>query len=204
MDAGNPRSYIQRMDSYDIGRLTYLVILGAAVGGYFLAQNRGNWNKLAQQAAIWALIFVGVIAGYGLWTDIQRDLAPRQSVLSTGQIEVPRMFDGHFYLTAQLNGAPVRFVVDTGATDVVLTKQDAERIGIDIGRLSFTGSAMTANGTVRTAPAVVATIRLGAIEDANLRVFVNEGEMDESLLGMTYLRRFTKIEIAGDRLILTR
>ena len=192
------------MDSYEFGRLTYLVILGAAVVGWFIAQNRRSLNQVAQAAMVWALLFVGVIAGYGLWTDIQRDLAPRQSVLATGQVEVPRSFDGHFYLTARLNGEPVAFVVDTGATDVVLTKADAARIGIVLEDLAFTGSAMTANGTVRTAPATVDSVELGGVDDGRLRVFVNQGEMDQSLLGMTYLRRFSKIEIAQDLLVLTR
>lgn len=192
------------MDTTDIGRLAYLVLLAAALGGYFIAQHRGNWSKLAQQAMVWALIFVGVIAGYGLWGDIQRDLSPRQAVLDSGQIEVPRMFDGHFYLTARLNGEPVDFVVDTGATDVVLTMDDALRIGIGPDELAFTGRATTANGVVRTAAATVSEIQLGNITDRNLRVYVNGGEMDQSLLGMAYLRRFSKIEIADDMLVLTR
>ncbi len=50
----------------------------------------------------------------------------------------------------------------------------------------------------------MAEVRLGDITDRNLRVFVNEGDMDQSLLGMAYLRRFSKIEIAGDMLLLTR
>ena len=192
------------MDSYDFGRLAYLVLLVVAIGGYFIAQHRGNWSKLAQQGMIWALIFVGVVAGYGLWGDIQRDLAPRQAMLGGGQVEVPRMFDGHFYLTARLNGTPVEFVVDTGATDVVLTEDDARRVGIDVDALAYTGRAMTANGMVRTAEAVVEEVRLGEIRDRNLRVSVNEGEMAQSLLGMDYLRRFSRIEIADDTLVLTR
>ncbi len=204
MDEAGGRAYIGMMDGSDIARFAYLALLGAVVAGYFLAQNRKNLGKVAQQAMIWVLIFVGVIAGYGLWSDIQRDLAPRQSVLSTGQVEVPRMFDGHFYLTARLNGEPVEFVVDTGATDVVLTKADALRIGIDLDALTYTGSAMTANGMVRTARARIDRISVGEIEDRNLEVWINEGEMDRSLLGMAYLRRFSRIEIADDTLILTR
>lgn len=192
------------MDNFDFARIAYLVLLLVAVGGYFIAQNRRSLGQMAQQAMVWGLIFVGVIAAYGLWTDISRNLAPKQAVLESGQIEVPRMFDGHFYLTVRLNGEPVDFVVDTGATDVVLTKADAARIGIDPAGLAFTGSATTANGMVRTAPARVGTIELGGVEERDLRVYVNEGEMDQSLLGMTYLRRFSRIEIAGDRLILTR
>lgn len=192
------------MDANEYGQLVYLVLLGAAVGGYFLVNNRGNWKKLSQQAMIWILIFVGVIAGAGLWHDIQRDLRPRQSVMESGQIEVPRMPDGHFYLTARLNGEAIDFVVDTGATDVVLTSADAEKIGIDPTRLAFIGRASTANGTVRTARATVNEFKLGPIVDKNVRVSVNQGEMDQSLLGMAYLRRFSKIEIADDKLVLTR
>lgn len=192
------------MDANDYGRLVYLVLLAAAIGGYFIAHNRGNWPKLTQQAAIWGLIFVGVIATYGLWGDIQHQLRPRQAVLESGQIEVPRMMDGHFYVTARVNGKTVDFVIDTGATDVVLTKQDAARVGINLKALAFTGLADTANGTVRTAPARVDEISLGGIIDRNQRIFVNAGEMEQSLLGMAYLRRFSKIEIENDKLVLTR
>lgn len=192
------------MDSTDLARLAYLVLLGVAITGYFIAQHRGNLSKLAQQAMVWGLIFVGVIAGYGLWGDIQHQLRPKQAVLDNGQIELPRMFDGHFYLTAQLNGKPVHFVIDTGASDVVLTREDAARIGINPARLAFNGVADTANGSVRTASARVADFAVGGRVDHNVRVSVNEGQMPESLLGMSYLRRFSKIEIAGDKLVLTR
>lgn len=192
------------MDSYDIGRLAYFALLLAAVGGYFIAHNRGGWNKLGQQAAIWGLIFLGAVAGYGLWNDVSRQLAPRQAVLGGGQLEVPRQFDGHFYVTARINDTNVDFVVDTGATDVVLTRADARRVGIDLDTLAYTGKATTANGVVRTARAELDELVLGAFTDRRVPVLVNEGEMDQSLLGMTYLRRFERIEIAGDTLILTR
>jgi aspartyl protease family protein len=192
------------MDTYDFSRLIYLVVLGAAVLGYFIAQNRGNWNKMAQQAAVWGLIFVGVIAGYGLWSDIQKQVAPQQSVLENGQIEVPRELDGHFHVTAEVNGKPVRFIVDTGATDVVLTEADAKRVGINPDTLAFSGSASTANGRVTTAPAYVDELRLGPVKDSRFRVYVNGGQMEESLLGMSYLSLFSKVEMTGDTLVLTR
>ncbi|MCB1349382.1 MAG: TIGR02281 family clan AA aspartic protease [Paracoccaceae bacterium] len=192
------------MDSYDIGRLAYLVLLLTAVGGYFVASGRGSLNKMAQQAAIWGLIFLGLVAGYGLWTDVRHDLAPRQSMVGAGRLEVPRQFDGHFYVTAAANGARIDFVVDTGATDVVLTREDAARAGIDLASLAYTGTASTANGIVRTARARLPDLTLGGFTDQAVPVLVNEGEMDTSLLGMTYLRRFEKIEIADDKLILTR
>ena len=192
------------MDGDNIGRLAYLVLLGLAVGGWFIAENRANLGRTARQAAVWGLIFVGAIAAVGLWSDIRDDVLPRQSVVGKGTIEVPRGFDGHYYLVLHLNDVPVDFIVDTGATDVVLTLMDARRIGIDIDGLVFSGVASTANGTVRTAFARIDDVRLGTIRDRAITVSVNGGEMAGSLLGMSYLRRFEKIEIAGGRLILTR
>lgn len=204
MESRAARAYLTSMDSYDIGRLTYLILLGAAVVGSFFMMNKASLGKSLQQLAIWALIFIGAIGAYGLWNDIQRDVIPRQSVVSSGVVEVPRRGDGHYYLTLQLNGTPVQFVVDTGATDVVLTKADARRAGIDPESLAYIGSAMTANGPVRTAPTRIDQVTLGDITMQNVKAYVNEGTMDTSLLGMAYLSRFERIEITNDRLILTR
>lgn len=192
------------MQGNDYARLAYLVLLGLVIGGWFLAENRGNLGKSARQALIWGLIFIGFVAAFGLWSDIRDDVLPRQSTVGVGVIEVPRHFDGHYYLVLHLNGVAVEFIVDTGATDVVLTLQDAGRIGVDLKKLAFNGQANTANGIVKTAFTRVNEVRLGEITDHNLRVSVNGGEMDGSLLGMSYLRRFESIEIKGDRLILKR
>ena len=188
----------------DIGQLAYLVLLLIAVGGWFIAENRGNLGKSARQAAAWGLIFLGVIAAFGLWSDIRDDVLPRQSSIGEGRIEVPRAPDGHYYLVLELNGVPVQFVVDTGASDIVLTRADAERIGIDTSKLAFGGRASTANGTVSTAYVKVGDMRLGDIVDRDVRVSINGGEMDGSLLGMSYLRRFDRMEIADNKLVLSR
>ena len=193
------------MDGDNIGRLFYLILLGMAVGGWFIAENRQSLGKTARQAAAWGLIFVGVIAGVGLWSDISRDVLPtRAMVTGEGQIEVPLANDGHYYLTLRLIDAPVRFMVDTGASAIVLSRDDAERAGLDPSTLSFLGRADTANGMVRTANARIDEVTLGDITDRNVRVSVNGGDMDGSLLGMPYLSRFEKVEIEGRKLMLTR
>ncbi|WP_095589351.1 retropepsin-like aspartic protease family protein [Actibacterium ureilyticum] len=192
------------MDGDQLGRLIYLVLLGAVVGGYFMVEGRKRLGKVAQQAAIWGLIFVGMMAGYGLWSDI-RSTGPRQQVYATeGRIEVPRSPDGHYHLTMQINGTAIPFVVDTGATNMVLTRADAARVGIDTDSLAFIGQANTANGTVRTAPVRLDSVEIGPFRDSGVRAWVNGGEMDGSLLGMSYLQRFSSVEFAGGRLILTR
>ena len=193
------------MDQGEIPRLAYLVLLGIAVGGWFIAENRQSLGKTARQAVVWGLIFLGVIAGVGLWEDIRDDVAPRQAIFEEGaRIEVPRGPDGHYRLTLGVNGTPVDFIVDTGASSVVLSDADARRAGIDPDTLRFTGIANTANGIVRTAQVRLDEITLGGITARNFPVSVNGGEMDFSLLGMDYLETFERIEISSGRLVLER
>lgn len=193
------------MDGYDFGRLIYLVLMGAAVAGYFMAEGRQGLGKTARQVMVWGFIFLGVIAAYGLWDDIGNTVTPRQMVSDDGgRIEVPRARDGHYYLTAEVNGVSVDFMVDTGASEVVLTQPDAARAGLDPGSLRYSATASTANGTVAIAPVRLDELRLGDMVQRRVRASVNGGEMEQSLLGMSYLQHFARIEIAGDRLILTR
>ncbi|MEP2640262.1 TIGR02281 family clan AA aspartic protease [Roseobacter sp.] len=193
------------MHGDDTGRLIYLSVLVGVVGLWFFAQNRLSANKLLQQAAVWGLIFLGAIAAYGLWDDISQTVRPQQTVFADqGKVVVPRSPDGHYYLTAQINGAPVHFVIDTGATMLVLTRDDAAMAGLHPDTLAFTGRANTANGEVRTAPVRLDTLTLGPVTDTNVRAVVNNGDMAQSLMGMTYLQRWGKIEIANGALTLTR
>ncbi|MEP4198058.1 MAG: TIGR02281 family clan AA aspartic protease [Aliishimia sp.] len=162
-------------------------------------------HKNLQNAAIWGLIFLGTIAGFGLWEDINDDVIPKHAVfVEQGKIEVPRAFDGHYYLTLRINGTPVDFVVDTGASQIVLTHEDAMAIGLSPDELKFTGRANTANGEVRTAPVRLESISVGGVVDTNMPAYVNEGEMFKSLLGMAYLQRWDKIEISDGKLALIR
>ncbi len=193
------------MDADSIASLIYLTLLGVVVGGYFLLANRDRMGQMAQQGAIWALIFVGVAAGAALWDDIRGASAPRQSVVRDGaQIVATRAPDGHYHLTLGINGAPVRFLVDTGASDMVLTLRDASRAGLDPDALRFTGRAMTANGMVQTAPVTLDRVELGGIVDRGVPAQVTGGEMPGSLLGMRYLARFAEVTLSGDTLTLTR
>ena len=189
------------MDSADLPRLLYLVLLGAAVVGWFIAENRGNLGGTARMALVWGMIFVGIVAVYGLWDDIRSDVLPRQSVATEDRvIEVPRSNDRHFNLTMRLNGEPIDFVVDSGATDIVLSLQDARRAGLNPDDLAFSGTARTANGTVSTAYTRIDEVAIGPVTFSNVRVAVNGGEMRGSLLGMSFLDRFERMEITGNRL----
>ncbi|NNK66345.1 MAG: TIGR02281 family clan AA aspartic protease [Rhodobacteraceae bacterium] len=194
------------MEGYDIARLGYLIVLGLALTGWLYMENRRSRGAFLRQAAVWCFVFFGVIAAVGLWQDVRRELAPSQISFIDGsaRIEAPRAFDGHYYLTVHINRVPVMFVVDTGATDVVLTREDAERLGVDTDVMRFSGRAGTANGEVRTARMRMEEIALGPVVDRNVPVLINSGEMQTSLLGMSYLQKFSRIEISDGMLVLER
>ena len=191
------------MSDDQAARLVYLSLILLVIGGAYVLSHRRRIGQMLRHAAIWGLIFIGALAAVGLWQDIRRDVLPRQSMLADGRIEVPAAADGHFYVMAEVNGAPVRFVVDTGATHVVLTRADAARAGIDPEGLAYLGQARTANGTVRTAQVRLDSLQLGPVAMTDLRAVVNDGEMDVSLLGMSLLNRFEAVELRRDRLVLT-
>ncbi len=193
------------MDTDNVMRLVYLSVLGTAVVFWFLAQNRQSLNKTLQQVMAWVFIFVGVVAVVGLWEDIRTTVGPAPQMTVTGEsIEVPRSADGHYYLPVQVNGEPITFLVDTGASQIVLSDKDARRAGIDPNQLNYFGRALTANGEVRTAPVRLDTLTVGPITDQNVSAWINEGELHKSLLGMDYLHRFSNIQFTDGRMILSR
>jgi aspartyl protease family protein len=189
------------MDGETLARVGYLAIILVALGGWALVEFRQRMGQALRMAMAWGLIFVGVMAGYGLWTDIRQDTMPIQSMARDGAIEVDRAVDGHYYLTLTINGTQVPFMVDTGASGMVLSLQDAEKLGLDPESLMFLGEAQTANGVVRTATVTLPVVELGPFRTEGFRAFVNGGEMEGSLLGMDYLGQF-HMEFRDGRLIL--
>lgn len=183
-------------------RVIYLVMILVAIGGWGLAEYRSRLGEAARSLLAWALIVMGLMAGYGLYKDSARALRPAMTI-SGHQVEIPRGEDGHYYLEMQINGQKMIFLADTGATSIVLSPADARSLGIDPASLSYLGSANTANGVVRTARVTLPLVELGPFKDQNVTAFVNETEMEGSLMGMDYLGRFD-IKIASDTMILQR
>lgn len=194
------------LEGDDIARMIYLGVLAIVMMGYLVVSRRQGIGQMLRHAVLWGLLFVGVAAGYGLWQDVASRSAPR--VTGSGEIVVQAARDGHFHLTLGINGIPVRTIVDTGATQLVLSQADARRVGLDPARLPYLAQARTANGVVGLARVVLEDVVLSAgdlvIADRDVAAFVSDGQQDVSLLGMAYLRRFARIQIEGDRMILQR
>ncbi len=186
-------------------RLIYLILLLVVLASVLFGGGWGRLGTALRQALVWVLIFAMVVIAYGYRDVLRATLLPGTAILvSEDVIELRRAADGHFFANVEVNGAPVRFMVDTGASDVVLSAADARRAGIELEALAFSGRAMTANGPVQTASVRLGEVRFGGSVERDLRASVTSGALGTSLLGMSYLDRFSRIEIAGERMILTR
>ena len=119
----------------------------------------------------------------------------------SGSVTLKRDPDSHFYAEAQVNGARVRFVVDTGATGIVLTSADAQRAGIGGGEYSARG--VGAGGEVRLKPVTLGRIAVGGLSAHNVPAMVAERDaLPVSLLGQSWLARLGSVTIEGDQMVL--
>jgi len=186
-------------------RLFYLALLGMALAGAVFYNYRARLGTAVQHAAIWVLIFLGVTIAYGFKDQLTSQLYPDSAQsMDDRTIMLRRAGDGHFYARVRVNGAEIRFMVDTGATNLVLSQQDARRIGLAMDSLNYILPTSTANGTVYGAGVVLDRVELGGFADADVQAVVNGGRMSISLLGMAYLDRFRSFSVEGDRLLLSR
>ena len=193
------------MSGSDFGYLFYLVLLGTFIAGYFIWDRRQSFSQTLQQALIWVFIFALAIIAYGFRDVLTGELFPRQArQMDAETIVLSRAEGGSFIAEVEVNGQVLPFLVDTGASQVVLSQSAARQVGLDPGGLSYTGRAVTANGVVETAPVMLDEIRFGDFTDRQVPAAVNSGDLDISLLGMTYLDRFDRIEIRGNEMLLVR
>lgn len=191
--------------------LVYLVALGLALVISTLSVRRLGTSDLARYlryGLLWGAIFVLLAGGYSYRTEmrsfgqrIMAGLVPGYgSETGPNEVTYSRAEDGHFYIDAESRRIPIRFLVDSGASLVVLSPGDAERLGFDLTKVRFDQTFETANGTVRGASTVLNELRFGDRRLRNVRVSINEAPMSNSLLGMTFLRQLESYEVRGDLL----
>jgi aspartyl protease family protein len=197
--------------------LVYLVALLALllVFGGFRRRSRRRRGSRMGHLFTWALIAIALAAAYAYRAPLLRFAAPVLQELDPSRVVevtnpegetelvIARGPDGHFHLDAAVNGAPVRFLVDTGASGTVLTVADATRSGIDSGALEFNRPVQTANGTAHYARATLDSLEIGPwrLSDVPVGVMPDEA-LGISLLGMSTIDRFASWRIEGDRMVL--
>ena len=190
--------------------LVRLVTILALVSSGLLVARRINLGEIVRNIAIWTGAAAVLVLIYTYQDELSAvgarvgaELFPSDpTVDQDGVLSLTQGSDGHFYAMGQAHGARIRFMIDTGASDIVLTPSDAKRLGVDLGALHYTKIYQTANGRGRGAPYVLDTLSIGPIQFNKVAVSVNEAEMSASLLGMSFLDRLGSFEIHGRKLIL--
>jgi aspartyl protease family protein len=182
----------------------------ALVSSGLVTARRFDFPRTARMVVGWAAIFLLAVTAYALRDDIGRlagkvgqALVPEHAVAEGPRaLTVGRSEDGAFYVIGKVNGAAVRFVVDTGSTDIVLSPADAERAGLHPSADAYSLPSQTANGVGYGAPATVDSLSVGPIRMTDVPVQINQAPMGASLLGMSFLRRLDSFEVRDDRLYL--
>ncbi len=132
------------------------------------------------------------------------ELLPRQARLQNDTVIIRKSAGGHFVTEAMINGRPITFLVDTGASDVVISPSDARRLGIDPAELEFSKVYRTANGNVYGAPLRLSSVSIGTLVVRDVRASINGADMKNSLLGMSFLERLSGYEVQGNSMFLRR
>lgn len=196
----------------DWANVLYLVALLALVASGVVGLRRMRLGEAAKGAMVWIVVALLLVVAYsyrfGLGEIGERllgELLPhRGTTVSEGTVAFRATADGHFRIEALVDGTPVRFLVDTGASDVILSPTDARRLGFDPERLAFTRFYTTANGIVRGAPVRLGEVIIGSIRVTDLPASVNEASMASSLLGMSFLGRLRSYEVRSGTLTLRK
>ena len=197
-------------DSMDQGYFVRNVAILALVASGVVYGNRFRFKESVRNIAIWMGVFAIVLLGYAYYPQIgdaignaRSELVPGYPVeTGKGEMAFSQDRNGEFLVIGRANGTPVKFLVDTGAAEIVLTPEDATRVGIDTSRLSFDRTYETANGEGRGAAYMLKSLQVGDRTLFNVPVSVNRTSMHNSLLGMAFLSRMKSFEFRGRRLYL--
>jgi len=194
----------------DEARVFYLATILVVLASGLVLSRRFSLRESVRNLVLW----IGIAAVLGvlfLYQDsfsnialrLRGEMMPAEPLaVDTNTVQITASEDGNFLTMGEVDGVRVRFAVDTGASAVVLSPQDARRIGVDTASLYFNQRTETANGSGRSAALTVRTLSVGPIVLHDVPVEVNQAPMNTSLLGMSFLRRMKSFEFRGRKLYL--
>ena len=169
-----------------------------------------NLKQTVRNVLIWVTAGGVLIIGFSIQNEL-KDLGLRlRSTLVPGypvqtgahELTLSEGQDGQFHVYGEINGTRIAFLVDTGASDIVLDPSDAKRLGIDLDNLKFDRPFGSANGIGYGAKTVVGGLAVGPIVFSDVEVAINKAQMGSSLLGMAFLKRLKSYSVSGGKLIL--
>lgn len=171
---------------------------------------RGVFAQHLRHAAIWVATVAVLALGFAYREELAGVPQHLRLAFSAGdpvttgdhELVIPQDERGAFVVVGKVNGQRVRFMVDTGASDTVLSPDDARRLGVEVDRLRYDDIAETANGVGHGAPYAARSLQVGPIVLDNFQMTINQAPMSSSLLGLSFLNHLESFEIRGRKLIL--
>jgi len=212
-DAGSIAGFDPSDFAVAVASVALLIFLGSSIAGSY----RGRSGQAVRDIATWTLVALVLVAGYSYREEllsfghrVAGELLPPGTALRVeSQVEgersvrIRRRPDGHFVAKAHVNGLLVSMLIDTGASTVVLKRDEAHRLGFDVDRLKYSVPVQTANGTTYAAHVRLRNVRLGPISLNDVEALVAKpGALKENLLGMSFLSRLRSYEFTTDTLTL--
>ena len=193
---------------HDVGSLLIKIAIVVSAGGLVLVLFRERLSQALEAMLFWAVLGLLLVVGYTYRFELRdagdrvmAELVPGHVAGRGRDVEVVRGHGGDFAMTARINGARVAMVLDSGATSVVLTQEAAKAAGLPIEVLDYTVNVDTANGRTRAAPITLDRVTVGGLsERAVPALVVQQGQLKNNLLGMSFLNRLDSWEVRGDRL----
>jgi aspartyl protease family protein len=199
-----------RLNEHDLASLITSGIWAAVVGGAVMVIFRNQLSKALTAALVWAAIAVALLVGYTYRSDLRTiadrvmaEVVPGWVAQKGNVVEIARGRAGDFSVRAQVNGARVSMMLDSGASAVVLTQEAAKAAGLPLEVLQYTTNVDTANGRTRAAPVTLDRITIGDIVERSVPALIAQpGTLRTNLLGMSFLNRLESWEVRGDQLLL--
>ncbi len=198
------------LSSGDMVSLVYKIGLVVLVGGAVLAMFRQNFSQALTQALIWVVIGFALVLGYtyrfelhDVGDRVMAELMPGRAVSHGHTVELARAGSGDFRVGTEVNGVRLPMVLDTGASSVVLTHEDAKKAGLPTEFIKYAINVETANGHTLAAPITLDRLAVGSIVERQVPALIAQpGQLKTSLLGMSFLNRLQSWEVRGGRLLM--
>ncbi|WP_349958486.1 TIGR02281 family clan AA aspartic protease [Rhizobium sp. ZPR3] len=200
------------MQNDDFARVVYLLPIALMMSAAVWA-SRHTVSQSIRNLLIWFVIIMALATAYIYRYDAEQvgnrvfaGLMPGHAVVVTtsegGQeVILHKRSNGHFEARVKINGQPIDMLIDTGASTIALSQEDAERVGIIPENLTYSQTVLTANGRARAAPVELGSVAIGPIKRRDVEASVAEaGKLDQSLLGMSFLETLGSMQMQTDEL----
>jgi aspartyl protease family protein len=207
---GHDGEIFDGLSADDFSSLTVRAVMVVVIGSTVIVLFREELSKALKAALLWTAIALALLVGYTYRFEVREvadrvmaEVAPGWAAQKGNTVEIARSRGGDFSVRAQINGARVSMVLDSGASAVVLTQEAAKAAGLPLEVLQYSTNVETANGRARVAPVTLDRLAIGDIVERSVPALIAQpGQLKSNLLGMSFLNRLESWEVRGDKLLL--